>query len=167
MKIMDRDQIVLVDTNVIIEAHRVRSWDAVTGWFSVETVDECAVEAGSGDSRKCGYVFVDVKQLRKKIMVHKVERKIVLAAELTNERFSELDPGEKELLAFAIQYEKAWLLCSPDRACMGLMHELSFLNRLVSLETMQRKAGLNKQLRENFTEKWLKKRRTEFIIGQL
>ena len=33
--------VVLVDTNVIIEAHRTGAWAALVGGYSVETVEEC------------------------------------------------------------------------------------------------------------------------------
>ena len=35
---------VFVDTNVILECHRVGSWRALTGGYRVETVDECVDE---------------------------------------------------------------------------------------------------------------------------
>ena len=36
---------VAVDTNVIIEAHRVGAWRALTGGYPVETVEQCRQEA--------------------------------------------------------------------------------------------------------------------------
>jgi len=45
---------VFVDTNVIIEAHRVGCWNALCGSFSIETVEKCLQEATSGHSDKPG-----------------------------------------------------------------------------------------------------------------
>lgn len=40
--------IVLVDTNVILEAHRTGSWRALAGGYPVETVDDCVDETQTG-----------------------------------------------------------------------------------------------------------------------
>ncbi len=39
---------VLVDTNVILEAHRTGTWRALTGGYRVETVEECVTETQTG-----------------------------------------------------------------------------------------------------------------------
>ena len=38
----------LVDTNAIIESHRVRSWGALAGGYRVETVEDCITETQTG-----------------------------------------------------------------------------------------------------------------------
>lgn len=43
---------VLVDTNVIIESHRVVSWRALTGGYCVDTVEECVAETQAGAQRR-------------------------------------------------------------------------------------------------------------------
>ena len=42
---------VLSDTNVIIESHRVAAWQALTGGYRVETVEECVAESLPDDPR--------------------------------------------------------------------------------------------------------------------
>ena len=42
---------VFVDTNVILESHRVGSWRALTGGYGVETVEDCVVETHTGFQR--------------------------------------------------------------------------------------------------------------------
>ncbi len=39
---------VLVDTNVILEAHRTGFWPALTGGYGVETVEDCVTETQTG-----------------------------------------------------------------------------------------------------------------------
>ena len=39
---------VLVDTNVVIESHRVAAWRALTGGYRVETVEDCVAETQIG-----------------------------------------------------------------------------------------------------------------------
>ena len=43
---------VLVDTNVILECWRTESWRALTGGYSVETVDDCVMETQTGYQRR-------------------------------------------------------------------------------------------------------------------
>ena len=43
---------VLVDTNVILEAHRTGSWRALTGGYAVETVEDCVTETWTGFQRR-------------------------------------------------------------------------------------------------------------------
>jgi hypothetical protein len=58
---MVKGQIVLLDTNVIIEAFRTRCWRAIVNTFKIETVEKCCEEAATGDKRQPGYVEVDVE----------------------------------------------------------------------------------------------------------
>lgn len=68
-----RGDIVLLDTNVIVEAHRVRCWKMLAQSFRIETVEECCVEAATGDRRRQDYVEVDVEDMRKLVAVHEVK----------------------------------------------------------------------------------------------
>ena len=43
---------VLVDMNVIVEAHRTGSWRALTGGYAVETVKDCVTETRAGFQRR-------------------------------------------------------------------------------------------------------------------
>ena len=61
---MQRGQVVLVDTNVIIEAFRARCWRALTTHFTVETAEKCYEEALTDDPLKPDYTAVDAAQLR-------------------------------------------------------------------------------------------------------
>ena len=45
---VDRGTPVLVDTNVIIESHRVGAWKALAGGYWVETVEDCLTETQTG-----------------------------------------------------------------------------------------------------------------------
>jgi len=56
---MTKGDIVLTDTNVIIEAHRTKCWRAVVNAFKVETVEKCCEEAATGDKRRADYVVID------------------------------------------------------------------------------------------------------------
>ncbi len=45
---VDRGTPVLVDTNVIIESHRVGVWKALAGGYRVETVEDRVTETQTG-----------------------------------------------------------------------------------------------------------------------
>jgi hypothetical protein len=71
---MERGQVVLVDTNIIIEAVRIKCWSAVTGQFQIETVEKCCEEARTGDLHRPGYVQVSETALRTRLTVHPVSK---------------------------------------------------------------------------------------------
>ena len=55
---------VLVDTNVILEAHRAGAWRALAGGYPVETVEECVTETQTGFQRRLPERRIDEKDLR-------------------------------------------------------------------------------------------------------
>ncbi len=69
---MTRGDIVLMDTNVIIEAYRTRCWGALVNTFKVETVEKCWEEAATGDKRRAGYVVIDVEVMKTSVLIHPV-----------------------------------------------------------------------------------------------
>lgn len=58
---------VLVDTNIIIESHRVRSWRALAGGYRLETVEECVAETQAGSQRRRPDQRIDEEELRKRL----------------------------------------------------------------------------------------------------
>ncbi|WP_419941920.1 hypothetical protein [Candidatus Palauibacter sp.] len=64
---------VLVDTNVIIESHRVRAWRALAGGYRVETVEDCVAETQPGFQLRRPEQRIDEGQLRESLaIVHHV-----------------------------------------------------------------------------------------------
>ena len=64
---------VLVDTNVILEAHRSGSWRALTGGYGVETVEDCVNETQTGFQRRRPERRIDEARLRDRLAgVHAV-----------------------------------------------------------------------------------------------
>jgi hypothetical protein len=51
---MERGRIVLVDTNIIIEAVRSHCWNALATHYAQETVEKCLEEARTGDPMSSG-----------------------------------------------------------------------------------------------------------------
>ena len=55
---------VLVDTNIVLESHRVGSWRALTGGYRVETVEDCVTETQTGFQRRRPERRIDAGELR-------------------------------------------------------------------------------------------------------
>ncbi len=80
----------------------------------------------------------------------------------------DLDPGEKELLAYALRIEgETFLLCSPDKVCVRAAFNLGFIERYVALEDLTKSMGLKLSLKINSTKKWMESVRTGLVLGTL
>ena len=128
--------IVLVDTNVIFEAHRVGSWRALTGGYLVETVEECVTETQTGFQLRRREEQIDQGELRERLgAVHAVDR-LARAGLAVRIGSLALDEGEACLWAHALTRSDDWILCGPDRASLRCGVRLGFRERLVSLERL-------------------------------
>jgi hypothetical protein len=162
---MTKGDIVLMDTNVIIEAHRTRCWRAVVNAFKVETVEKCCEEAATGDKRRADYVSIDVEEMKKSVVIHPVSLLELAEVETRLAEPDRIDPGEKHLLAHALKKAGAWHVSASDRAAVRAGNELGLLERFISLETLARAVGMSPQFKKHFTEKWLSALRTEILMG--
>lgn len=166
---MDKDDCILIDSNAIIEAHRVGCWKNLLSFFAIETVDMCARECASGKQLHRDYVPVDTNALRKDSTIHEVND--VMRRELIFKEPSaaDLDDGELDLLAFSLTLSpEVLLICSPDKACMKVASKLGLLDRLVSLESLARRVGRGSlHFKLNYTEKWHRQKCSEILLDIL
>jgi hypothetical protein len=162
---MTKGEIVLMDTNVIIEAHRAKCWRAVASFFNVQTVEKCCEEAATGDRRRADYVEVDVEDLKKWVLVHPVSLMELAEIETRLAEPDRIDLGEKHLLAHALNGTGTWYISASDRAAVRAGNELGLLERFVSMEALARAAGMSPPLRNHFTERWLSALRTDIMMG--
>jgi hypothetical protein len=157
--------VVLADTNVIIEAVRSGCWAALTGGFSIETVETCRNEALAGDRTRSGYVEVTERVLARLARVHPVTGAESAAFTLAYESADGMDDGERDLFAHAFgRTDDTWLLCSPDRASVRAAVALRWSDRLVSLGELARRVGGRPSLRAQFEAAWLSHCRTQFLL---
>lgn len=162
---MDRGQIVLVDTNVIIEAFRTNCWRAISTYFSIETVAKCEEEACTGDPLRPGYITIDNAMLRsglRRVHVVSTRERAALALALPNSYA--LDDGERDLLAHALPRQGAWLIVSADKAAVFATLKLGFRERIISLERAALANGARPQLKGHFAERWLKDVCSEWTV---
>ncbi|MEA1928565.1 MAG: hypothetical protein U9N73_10185, partial [Candidatus Auribacterota bacterium] len=84
---------IFIDSNAIIESHRTRCWNAITGHHRIETVGKCVEECGTGEQDRDGYVEIDVEALRRRIPIRAVQIEEIIALELRLGGLAVLDPG--------------------------------------------------------------------------
>lgn len=148
---------ILVDTNVILEAHRCRCWNPLAGGLQVETVDMCIAEANTGQQRRRNQLIIDPVALRRSFhAVHAVSKVAVASIALLDG--PALHAGERELWAHAFHRHDAWVLCGPDAASMRFGYIHGFRDRMISLEELLRSVGsrIPSDLRGHYKTAWLR-----------
>ncbi len=163
---MERGQVVLVDTNIIIEAVRTNCWNAITTHFTVETVEKCMEEARTGDPMRRNYVAVESSDLARVRVVHVVAESERANLVLNLQTADELDAGERNLFAHALGRNDAWIASCADRAALKGAFALGWKDRMASLEFLARIAGTKPHLKDHFLESWLSDVRTAFLLEQ-
>lgn len=163
---MQRGQVLLVDTNIIIEAFRTRCWKALCGHFSVETVETCWQEALAGDPLRPGYVTVNANDLNTGLKArHKVSDLERAHLDLQWPAAGTLDAGERDLLAHGLTRTDAWIASCADRAGVRAALALGWEERVVSLEKLAKAVGQRPSLAGHYSESWLSEVRTDHLLG--
>lgn len=164
---MKPGDVVLVDTNVIIEGHLKACWKALTGQFLIETVDHCVLEAMSGQYDWKGSRPAEGELRSTFNCIHDVT--IEQLAHVKISGGSVLDAGEQALWAHALGRDDTWILCGPDRASMRFGYEQGKRERLVSLGGLLQVAGFKppSELRPHFEQHWLDEVIRKLILGML
>ena len=167
---MKKGDIVLIDTNVIIECHRTSCWNALSSFYDIHTVLKVMEETQTGYQNRATQQQIDYTLLKQSIKhiydVTELDRATQALSGSTS--LSNLDPGERDLLTYATMLKgDVWLLCSPDKAAMKAAYNLTWLNRIVSLESLLKACGHRVQLtlKDNYTEAWQSKTKTQIILG--
>ena len=161
-------QIVLVDTNVILEAHRTGCWKPLAAYFSLHTVAKVVEETQTGYQNRSPEELIDEGTLRGQLVhVENISETQRVQVNMTHGHPS-LDDGERDLIIYAETFDsQVWLLNSPDMAAVRFCHKQGWLQRLVSLGAMTShiKTHLREDLRINYTEGWLSVKRTDLLLG--
>jgi predicted nucleic acid-binding protein len=89
-----------VDTNVVIEAVDTGCWAALLNQFDIRTVAEVRRETQAGQRRIKSYVVVDKALFDAKVKVAHVTKMQVADAQLRTRLMTQIDPGERDLLAY-------------------------------------------------------------------
>ena len=147
---------VLVDANVIIEAHRTRTWSVLAGGYEIETVEAVVEETQTGFQLRNVEEQIDLNKLRVSLSaVHAPSDRDHIAFKTTYGD-AHLDEGEESLWTHALERTDEWILCGPDKASLRLGCRLGFRVRLVSMERLLRDVGTRSMptLRTHYTQSW-------------
>lgn len=121
---MQRGQVLLVDTNIIIESVRTGCWNAITTHFIVETVEKCCKEARTGQAHWPGYVKVDETHFRSRLTLHKVSAVTLIELGQRYPDADRLDAGERHLWAHALERNDEWFAACSDRVAVRAVRGL-------------------------------------------
>lgn len=163
---MKPGHVILVDTNIIIEAVRVGCWSALTAHFHIETVAKCCEEARTGDLRRPGYVPVSEKDLQIRLTAHRISDTALADLALRDADSFRLDEGERHLWAHALGRNDEWFACCCDRAAINAAVRLGWQDRLVALEELADHAGASAALRR-LKAQFSKVRLSEWVTAAL
>lgn len=163
---------VLVDTNTIIEAHRVSAWKALANGYAVETVQTVIEETHTGYQRRDPAQAIDQAALRAALnAIHPVSPSQEIALKLMLMELNiDLDVGEFALWAHLLEQQGDWRLCGPDRASMKFGVMSGRRDQMVSLETLLADVGMAKTrmpLRDHHTKAWLDHVLAEYALQGL
>jgi hypothetical protein len=166
-----KDTVVLVDTNVVMEAVRTRCWNAVSGGLCIETVEECRDEALRGDRGRPDYLPVSEQDLARIRNVHPVSALERATFALAYGDAAGMDAGERDLFAHAYgrmtRGDSVWVVSSADQACVRASVALGWHERMYSLASLAAAVGANPNpaLLAHHTERWLAHVRTKYLLG--
>jgi hypothetical protein len=168
---MKAGDIVLIDTNVILEAHRITRWQHLSANFNVHTVDKVIEETQTGYQKRSIEEQIDQEKLIESFaQVYAVSEEEIALTMLTSPEVFNLDAGERDLLIYAASFDgDCWLISSPDSAAMRAAHKQGWLDKVVSLESLLETINCkpNIALRENYTKKWDEAKKSQIRLGIL
>lgn len=159
-------RILLLDTNIIIEAVRTDCWNGLRGHYELVTVEKCREEARSGIARTPGYVVVENEHLNSDIQVIAVTDTERALLAIACPEAAILDDGERDLWANANSRTDEWEAVCADQAAVRIAVKLGWGDRLVSLEELIASAGirLKTQLKDHYTRKKLSIWRARILL---
>lgn len=162
-----RNKPLLVDTNLILEAHRCGCWKQIASAFCVETVTKCVEETQTGKQRTDRKVKIDEPALRRSVRVHDVTREELLLVQQMGG--AGLDHGEMHLWAHALTRTDVWVLCGPDTASLKFGFNSGHKDRLVHLEAVLAEIGvrLPRNIGEHFGRRWHEQTINDMIFGRI
>ncbi len=118
--------------------HHKGWWRALTGGYSVETVEDCVAETQTGFQRRRPEQRIDIVELRVSLTAVHIVGDRQLAEPGVRISDITLDRGGVLLRAQAVQRGDAWLSFGPDSASLRFGVRLGCRERRVSLERLPR-----------------------------
>lgn len=159
--------VVLVDTNAIIEAHRVECWPALASRYNLQTVEKVVEEFNTPPAHMQNLATPEgFATFRASFThVHPVSRQEL--AHLVTLDGPMLDAGEQHLWAHALGRTDAWILCGPDKASIKFGYDNGRKGNLTCLERLLSDIGHPScaRLRAHHGQTWLEDRLHKHLFG--
>jgi hypothetical protein len=167
---------VLLDANVIIEAHACGAWASLHRRVALVVPSTVLDEATHYVAPDTGMrVEIHVKQAVQAGQISEVSATAEQLARLLDHFdrvfIERMDPGETEALALLLAGElEDCMFCSSDGPAIRALNLLSMPDRGISLEALLRKAGLVRRLARPFDDRFFREMQArgaqEFVRGE-
>ncbi|HEV2524732.1 MAG TPA: hypothetical protein VGU44_06335 [Gammaproteobacteria bacterium] len=167
---------VFLDTNVILEAFRIKLWTTICDKYAIETVEKCIEEALTGNPDSQNHTLVQPEILRNGLTArHKVSKQDIAGLALSHPECQGLDDGELHLFAWLhaqnIFPNDSVFISTADKAAIRATNNLGWMNALITLEELLQKSGMTKSqmeiLRPHFRISWLSSIKTKLFLDIL
>ena len=170
---MKKFKLLLLDTNVVIKALELNLWQKLIEPCDIWLADSVIQEAVFFTTDDGVQHTIDLSQDINENRITKFE---LQPSELTEFRrlfdpsyFEKLDDGETESLAFLINSQEEFLICSADKIIYRILGNLKRSGQGISLEEILQQIGLGVGLPRQFTktyrEEWSRKGFAEGLGG--
>lgn len=171
---MQKSRLLLLDANVVIELCKLDLWSSVLEKceiFLARTVLGEAIFYKDTDGEK---VYLDLEEHFKGGRLQVVDvppTQVTTFLSLFKPLYlGELDPGELESLAYLVNAEEQYFICSGDKIVFRVLGALNREDQGVSLEALLQRNGLTAKLPNGYSEndrkKWTTKGQQEKFLGQ-
>ena len=162
------DRVVLIDTNVILEASRTGSFRALSGAYQIETVDKCMEETQTGVQYRRRNIPVDIDELQNSLQKIHTPTNIERAKLSVDLGGLSLDEGEYMLWAHAYSRNDDWILCGPDKASLRCGVRLGLSDRLISLEKLLNAISFRPRtgLKKAYTTNWHESTMAQILLDE-
>ncbi len=152
---MKKFRCLLLDAGPIIELHRLNIWERFLEHCDVSVaqiiIDEEAQFAGEGLDKEYFDLTDDITQGR----IQVIDQDLSIVAEFQKTipiTLAQIDPGELETLAFLVNQDRSWKVCSGDNAMYRVLGYLGRGEQGISLEEILQNIGLGHNLTKEYTK---------------
>jgi hypothetical protein len=155
---MAKLKLLLLDANVIIEAHEKGVWENLTQSCEITITEAVKSECKYWLDLEGNRNYIDIDSYITKGSINCVEVKLTsieeLIAKFDVSYVDRLDPGETESLAFLFESNDNWVISSSDDIVYKILGAMNRINQGISLEEILNKIGVTKTLQWQFTKKF-------------
>lgn len=163
-----RNSIILMDAVAIKGAHDTGCWNALRQNYRLHSVKLCVEEVTRQNKQRKILVDRHYEELATELNLGQVTELARTTLKLKVGARIDLDPGETELLAYALTMPTdVWWLCGPDNGTLNALRILNLFSRMVSLEALAQPVGHDcGKFSPQFKEKWLADKRLQNLFEE-